>query len=54
LLNITLGQIQGVINFIRANDQSDLWQDCIEYNQKLDKSRNQDFLSTIPEFAKYV
>lgn len=54
LLNITLGQIQGVINFIRANDQSDLWQDCIEYNKRLDATRKQNFLLTTPEFKPYA
>ena len=54
LLDITLGQIQGVINFINANDQSVLWKDCIEYNSRLDKTRKQDFLTTTPEFAPYA
>ncbi len=35
LLDITLGQIQGVINFLKAKDQHDKWQDCIEFNRKL-------------------
>jgi sulfatase maturation enzyme AslB (radical SAM superfamily) len=54
LLGITLGQIDGIINFIRANDQSNLWKDCIAYNSALDKTRNQDFLATTPEFKPYV
>ena len=54
LLNITLGQINGIINFIKANDQSNLWQDTIEYNKRLDTSRNQSFLDTTPEFKPYV
>ena len=54
LLNITLGQIDGIINFIKANDQSNLWQDTIEYNKRLDASRNQSFLDTTPEFKPYA
>lgn len=55
LLDITLGQIQGVINFIRANDQSHLWQDTLEFNRKLDKSRSQaDFTDITPEFKPYA
>jgi MoaA/NifB/PqqE/SkfB family radical SAM enzyme len=54
LLDITLGQINGIVNFLKANDQSDLWMDCIEYNRRLDKTRNQDFISVTPEFIPYV
>ena len=54
LLNITLGQIDGIINFIKANDQSNLWQDTIEYNKRLDASRSQSFLDTTPEFKPYA
>ena len=54
LLNITLGQIDGIINFIKANDQSNLWQDTIEYNKRLDASRNQSFLDATPEFKPYA
>ena len=55
LLDITLNQIQGVINFIKANDQSELWQDCIEYNRRLDISRKQlEFTKVTPEFKSYA
>lgn len=54
LLNITLGQIDGVINFLKARDESHLWNDCIEFNHKLDKTRNQCFEEVNPEFKKYV
>lgn len=54
LLDITLGQIKGVINFIRANDQSSLWQDSIQFNQRLDNTRNQDFFAVNPEFKPYA
>jgi sulfatase maturation enzyme AslB (radical SAM superfamily) len=55
LLEITYGQIEGIINFINANDQSSLWKDCIDFNRRLDKSRNQmpfEFIN--PEFKPYV
>jgi MoaA/NifB/PqqE/SkfB family radical SAM enzyme len=54
LLDITIGQIEGVQNFLRANDQSHLWEDCIEFNHRLDKTRNQCFENITPEFKKYV
>ena len=55
LLGITLGQIEGVQNFLRASDQSHLWEDCIEFNRRLDQSRNQlTFIEVTPEFKKYV
>lgn len=55
LLNITLGQIEGIQNFLRANDQSHLWKDCIEFNHRLDQSRNQkSFCTVTPEFSNYV
>jgi hypothetical protein len=54
LLDITLGQIQGVINFLKAKDQYDKWQDCIEFNRKLDVTRKQNFTDVTPEFKLYV
>jgi len=30
------------------------WQDCIEFNKRLDKTRGQDFLAANPEFIPYV
>lgn len=54
LLGITLGQIDSVINYLNANDQSDKWQDCIEFNRKLDLSRGQSFTDVTPEFKQYV
>jgi sulfatase maturation enzyme AslB (radical SAM superfamily) len=54
LLKITLGQINGVINFIKASDQSHLWNDCIEFNHRLDKTRDQCFEEVNPEFKPYV
>ena len=54
LLGITLGQIDGVINYLQAKDQSDKWQDCIEFNCKLDATRNQNFFDVTPEFKQYA
>jgi hypothetical protein len=54
LLDITIGQIEGVQNFLRANDESQLWPDCIEFNRRLDNTRNQSFLDITPEFKPYV
>jgi MoaA/NifB/PqqE/SkfB family radical SAM enzyme len=54
LLGITLGQIDGVINYILAKNQNNLWHDCIEFNCKLDVTRNQSFFDVTPEFKPYV
>jgi MoaA/NifB/PqqE/SkfB family radical SAM enzyme len=54
LLNLTLGQIDGVINFLTAKDERHLWKDCIEFNRRLDMSREQNFTTVTPEFKKYV
>lgn len=54
LLDITLGQINGVINFLKSKDNSHLWKDCIKFNQRLDNTRNQSFVEVTPEFKKYV
>jgi sulfatase maturation enzyme AslB (radical SAM superfamily) len=54
LLEITLGQIDGVINYINAKDQNDKWQECIEFNRRLDATRNQSFFNVTPEFKMYV
>ena len=54
LLDYTLGQIQDNINYLNARDQSDKWQDCVEFNHRLDKTRNQSFELVTPEFKQYV
>jgi molybdenum cofactor biosynthesis enzyme MoaA len=41
LLPITLQQIQDNINFLQARDLSALWPKTLEFNHKLDASRNQ-------------
>jgi molybdenum cofactor biosynthesis enzyme MoaA len=50
LIAYTQGQIQDNINYLQARDQSDKWQDCIEFNIRLDKTRNQSFFDVTPEF----
>ena len=54
LLDITLEQINGVINYINAVDQNDKWQDCIEFNRRLDQTRNQSFFDITLEFRDYA
>lgn len=54
LMRITEGQIQGVQNYLRATDQSHLWSDCVEFNRRLDKTRQQCFEQITPEFKPYV
>jgi MoaA/NifB/PqqE/SkfB family radical SAM enzyme len=55
LEELTYGQIDGVINFLNAADHSFLWEHCIEFNHKLDISRNQQSFETVtPEFTGYV
>ena len=54
LLAYTLGQIQDNINYINSKDQHNLWSDCVEFNQRLDKTREQSFIEITPEFKPYV
>ncbi len=54
LLDLTIDQIQGIINFINAEDLSNYWKDCIEFNHILDKTRNQCFEDVTPEFKEYI
>ena len=54
LIEYTLGQIQDNQNYLRARDQYDLWNDCLEFNRRLDRSRNQSFAEVTPEFKPYV
>jgi len=52
---VTLQQIQDNINFLQAEDLSEHWQDCVEFNRKLDATRNQGPLEeVISEFKPYV
>lgn len=54
LYDLTMGQINGVLNFLKAKDESHLWPDTINFNMKLDITRNQSFLDVTPEFKNYV
>lgn len=54
LLQYTLEQIQHNINYLQARDQNHLWEDCVEFNRRLDNTRKQSFLNVTPEFKKYV
>lgn len=54
LQKITEEQIDGIINYMYSKNNEKLWKDCIEYNNLLDKSRNQNFIDVTPEFASYV
>ncbi len=55
LEKITHQQIRDNINYLRAKDQSHLWPDFLEFNRRLDISRNsKSILDVVPEFKKYV
>jgi len=54
LLAYTRGQIKDNINYLMARDQSDKWQDCVEFNRRLDASRDQSFTDVTPEFIDYI
>ena len=54
LLDYTLGQIKDNINYLNAKDQSDKWHECIDFNHRLDKTRNQCFEEVTPEFKSYL
>ena len=54
LLGITLQQIDGIVNFILAKNTTHLWGDCVEFNRRLDITRNQSFFDVTPEFKPYA
>lgn len=54
LLKYTLNQIQDNINYLNSRDQFFRWQDCIEFNHRLDKTRSQCFEVVTPEFKNYL
>lgn len=51
---ITKQQIQDNINYLQARDLSHMWPDFIEFNRRLDSSRNQSLFDAVPEFKPYV
>ena len=54
LLDLTSQQIDGIINYMRAKNQNDKWLETIEFNHKLDATRDQSFTNVTPEFLPYV
>jgi sulfatase maturation enzyme AslB (radical SAM superfamily) len=55
LKKVTLQQIQDNINFLKAKClYSTHWNDCVEFNKRLDHTRNQSFLAVNPDFSNYV
>lgn len=55
LLPFTQRQIQDNINFLNGTDLSHLWPKTVEFNRRLDLSRNQGPLeAVVPEFVPYV
>ena len=54
LLVYTRRQIQDNINYIWARDEEYRWDDCVEFNHRLDATRKQCFEDVTPEFKKYV
>lgn len=54
LEELTYTQIDGVINFLLAQNLCHLWSQTVEFNHKLDVTRNQSFEIVTPEFKPYV
>jgi sulfatase maturation enzyme AslB (radical SAM superfamily) len=54
LEKITQQQIQDNINYLKAKDESHRWLEFIDFNRKLDATRNQNLLDAVPEFKDYV
>jgi len=55
LRKITLQQINENINYLNGHDQSNSWPDFVEFNNRLDRSRNsKPLIEVIPEFSKYI
>ena len=54
LEKITRQQIQDNINYLRAKDQHNLWREFLDFNTRLDHSRQQSLLMAVPEFRPYV
>jgi MoaA/NifB/PqqE/SkfB family radical SAM enzyme len=54
LLTLTENQIDSIINYLNSKNQNEKWLDCVEYNRRLDLTRNQSFFEVTPEFKKYA
>ena len=48
-----LDNILQVLSFMNGKDDSYLLPDFIDFNNQLDKSRNENFIDTFPEFASW-
>jgi MoaA/NifB/PqqE/SkfB family radical SAM enzyme len=53
LKQITLQQIQDNINYMNSKDQSHMFNDFIEFNLQLDKSRGQSLFDVMPELLEF-
>jgi hypothetical protein len=51
---VTHQQIKDNINYLQAKDQHHLWLEFLEFNRKLDATRNQNLFEAVPEFKLYV
>ena len=51
---VTHQQIRDNINYLQATDQNNLWQDFLDFNFALDKTRNQSLFKVVPEFKPYA
>jgi sulfatase maturation enzyme AslB (radical SAM superfamily) len=54
LEQITQQQIQDNINYLNAKDESQRWQEFLDFNFALDNTRGQRLLDIVPEFKPYV
>jgi sulfatase maturation enzyme AslB (radical SAM superfamily) len=54
LEKITQQQIKDNINYLQAKTQYHLWPDFLEFNRRLDITRNQSLFDAVPEFRAYV
>ena len=55
LKDLTIKQINGIISYMYAKDLSHMWKDCVEFNHRLDTSRNQKKFEEVNEdFLPYV
>lgn len=55
ITSITYNQIDNVIKFLNGDDYHNLWNDYLEFNKRLDSTREQGPITVIvPEFIDYV
>jgi sulfatase maturation enzyme AslB (radical SAM superfamily) len=54
LQKVTHQQIKDNINYLQAKDQHNLWPEFLEFNRRLDVSRNQSLFDAVSEFRKYI